>query len=196
VVSGTPITSSLQEVQGLLDFLSHEFGNKELWRTTIYDPFVRDRSAVGLCRMRALLRSVMLRRTKRQPHILRQMNLPPLTFHCLSMPLAPLERKAYDKAAAALTRSFKQVKPVFDAATRLRRRAVTGGGGFGAKNSAAKKSARFIGEDWHQAHTSRILLGSLWLHVCRPQRTSLGRVRLHATRRLCASLTMYLAVGG
>jgi E3 ubiquitin-protein ligase SHPRH len=148
VVTGTPISSSVQEVNGLLDFLAHDFGSKELWRTTLHDPFVRERSAAGLCRMRALLRDVLLRRTKRQPHIQQQMNLPPLTWHSLTAPLASMERKAYDKAAAALGRSYSQFKLVLEGQSRLRRRAVTGGGGggFDGKNAAAKKSARFIGD--------------------------------------------------
>ena len=149
VVTGTPISSSINEVNGLLDFLAHDFGNKDMWRTMIQEPF-KDQSPTGLCRMRSLLRDVVLRRTKRQPYILKQMNLPPLTWHPLTMPLAPLERKAYEKSAAALARSFNAFKPVIDGDRqgRVRKRAITGGGGggFDGKNAAAKQSARFIGD--------------------------------------------------
>eukprot|EP01044_Picomonas_judraskeda_P005205 COSAG03_NODE_482_length_7563_cov_113.365086_4_plen_1377_part_00 len=155
VVTGTPVASSVQEIHGLLDFLGHDFGNKELWRSMLQDPFVKERSPAGLCRMRALLRDVVLRRTKRQAHILEQMNLPPLAWHPITMPLATLERKAYDKAAAALSRSYSRFKPVLEGQMHLRKRAIAGGGGaatggaargFDGKNAAAKKYARFIGD--------------------------------------------------
>ena len=70
-----------------------------------------------------------------------------------------VRRKAYDKAAAALSRSYSQLKPVIEGQARLRKRAITGGGGgggggarggagagFDGRNAAAKKSARFVGD--------------------------------------------------
>jgi len=66
VITGTPITSKLDEIQGLLTFLTLEpMDAMRYWRSLVgheCDQF----SAAGLLALRGLLRGVMLRRSKAQ----------------------------------------------------------------------------------------------------------------------------------
>ena len=80
----------------------------------------------------------MLRRTKSQAHIRREMNLPPLVWDVRELTLSADERKTYDKAASALTRSYKAFKPLADRRTR-KRPPIAGGGGAMSGASAASK---------------------------------------------------------
>ena len=140
VVTGTPISGSVAELHGLLTFLAHEYAEPSEWKAVVHDPF-KARTPAGLVRLRALLRSVMLRRTKDQPHIMRQMGLPPLTWQALQLELqAGPERTAYQKAAKDLARSLARFKPLAD--VRARKRAV----GYDGKNKAAKQYGKFVGD--------------------------------------------------
>jgi DNA repair protein RAD5 len=63
VRTGTPITSRLEELESLLDFLGEPFGDPMVFRTMLKSPFEAGEER-GLRRLQALLRSIMLRRTK------------------------------------------------------------------------------------------------------------------------------------
>lgn len=62
--TGTPITSRLDELQGLLDFLAVQpFGEPAVFRALLKIPY-EARSVAGLQRLRVLLKTIMIRRTK------------------------------------------------------------------------------------------------------------------------------------
>ena len=64
VVTGTPISSSVDELQGLCEFLALEpFHHNKSWNNLVRNPF-QQKSFSGLLTMRGLVRGVMLRRTK------------------------------------------------------------------------------------------------------------------------------------
>ncbi|KXZ54387.1 hypothetical protein GPECTOR_5g465 [Gonium pectorale] len=94
VVTGTPVSSSLGEVQGLCEFLSYEpYYHSQMWRNLVLLPYTQ-RTAIGPAVFRALLRGVMLRRTKSQ--VESQLALPPCLRVDINVNLAGVERAFYD----------------------------------------------------------------------------------------------------
>jgi E3 ubiquitin-protein ligase SHPRH len=95
VVTGTPVSASLDELRGLLEFLGVEpFYSDKAWRTLAL-------TAVGgpAEPLAALLRVVALRRTQAEANL----GLPPCTRRDVGVALSTVERAAYDAARARLT---------------------------------------------------------------------------------------------
>jgi hypothetical protein len=64
--AGTPVSSKLEEIRGLLEFLAAEpYHRAPCWRALLQTPY-EERNAAGLLALRSLLRDVMLRRTQQQ----------------------------------------------------------------------------------------------------------------------------------
>ena len=82
--------------------------------------YERRASATALPRMRALLSAHLLRRTKADPVVASQLQLPPVEWVTLSLTLAEAERAAYDAATADLRASYDAFARAVDAASNAR----------------------------------------------------------------------------
>ena len=96
VVTGTPISSSVDELRGLCEFLSLEpYYHPKAWNQLVRNPY-QSRSLSGLLTMRGLVRGVMLRRTKGD--VQDQMTeLPPCVQEDCIVTLSSIERVAYEQ---------------------------------------------------------------------------------------------------
>ena len=109
VVTGTPITKSADEIQGLLAFLGvAPFTDKYVFDQLYRNPLKwRNTFAVGCERMPNLLRGLMLRRGKEKPGIKAQTKLPPLIWETETLVAAPAERAAVRVALDQLRKSYR-----------------------------------------------------------------------------------------
>ncbi|EFJ47333.1 hypothetical protein VOLCADRAFT_92108 [Volvox carteri f. nagariensis] len=123
VVTGTPISSCFNEVKGLCQFLSYEpFYHSVLWRKLIEEPLTQ-RGLVGLTAIRALLRGVMLRRSKAA--VADQLALPPCVREDLTVELSGVERAFYDVLKARFNTSLAAMRSAGSAANTAYQRAST-----------------------------------------------------------------------
>lgn len=96
VVTGTPISNSVDELRGLCEFLSLEpFYHPKAWNNLVKNPY-QSRSLPGLLTMRGLVRGVMLRRTKADVQA-EMTELPPCIQEDCLVTLSPIERVAYEQ---------------------------------------------------------------------------------------------------
>ncbi len=95
VITGTPVSSKLDEVKGLLEFLALEpFYHSHAWRSLLHQPYQQQQLA-GLLSLRGLLKGVMLRRSKKD--VENQLQLPSCTREDLVVKLAHVERTYYEQ---------------------------------------------------------------------------------------------------
>ncbi|KAK3267899.1 hypothetical protein CYMTET_23569 [Cymbomonas tetramitiformis] len=109
VVTGTPISSRLDEMKGLLHFLAHPvLSDNKVWHRLIQTQFEK-RQAAGMVRLRLLLRQVLLRRTKANipPE---QMGLPPCSACDIEVTLSGAERAFYDRTHRDFSSSYAAYK--------------------------------------------------------------------------------------
>lgn len=107
LVTGTPVNAKLSELQGLLAFLDvRPFADPQAFNALVHTAYERRASPAALLRMRTLLSAHMLRRTKSDPVVAEQLQLPPLEWITISLPLAEAERAAYDAATSDLRASY------------------------------------------------------------------------------------------
>ncbi|KAL4426809.1 hypothetical protein ABPG77_006595 [Micractinium sp. CCAP 211/92] len=96
VVTGTPIASRLDEIKGLLEFLAHEpFYHAPVWRGLLQHGY-EGQSVRGLLSLRALLRGVMLRRSKAD--VANELELPPCTREDRWLELSSVETLCYNES--------------------------------------------------------------------------------------------------
>lgn len=102
VCTGTPLSRCFDEIHGLLEFLDHRpFGKKNLFRELVgQNPLARA----------SLLKHVMLRRTKKQAYIARQLDLPRLRRVQRRAPFAETERLSYQQLQNTLAKSYEAAK--------------------------------------------------------------------------------------
>ncbi|KAL0028145.1 hypothetical protein WJX77_009970 [Trebouxia sp. C0004] len=95
VVTGTPITARLEEIQGLLEFLAYEpFYHSMVWRSLLHGP-LEGNHPEGSLPLRNLMQGVMLRRTK--AHVGGQLSLPPCEHTDRWVSMSSVERSFYDR---------------------------------------------------------------------------------------------------
>lgn len=95
VISGTPVTTDLDELRGLSTFLSLQpYMKPATWKSLLETP-LKVKSQAGLLSAWSMLRGVMLRRTKRQ--VEDQICLPPCVWEDRAVTLGPLERHIYSE---------------------------------------------------------------------------------------------------
>ena len=108
VITGTPITSKIDEVRGLLEFLAFDpFYRNKFWNRQLkkeYESF----SPVGLLSMRSLLRGVMLRRSKKD--VFSQLGLPECNQKDTYVKLSSVEYAVYRRAKQAFLASVKTLQ--------------------------------------------------------------------------------------
>ena len=111
VTTATPFDDKLDALHGLLSFLGQEpFADDHAWRRLIADEY-EQRSAIGIQRVRAILRSLMLRRLKQDdPSIEEQIQVPPMQFHRKLITLAAPEHMAYEVVATQMKKTRERLK--------------------------------------------------------------------------------------
>eukprot|EP00887_Chlorella_sp_A99_P005493 scaffold1.g5493.t1 len=116
VVTGTPITSRLDELKGLLEFLAYEpFYHATEWRALLQAGY-EARTAPGLLSLRALLRGVMLRRAKAD--VASELDLQPCSREDKWVTLSSVERLVYERAKRAFVNTAFQLQQHAGAASR------------------------------------------------------------------------------
>ena len=85
-------------------------------------PTSQERNPTSLYRMRALLRAHMLRRTKRDACVARQIALPPVEWRTIELELEAAERAAYESALGELRVAHRNFAEAESSAVRERRR--------------------------------------------------------------------------
>lgn len=137
-VSGTPMSSRVSDLHGLLTFLAFvPFARQSLLQATILDPFLQ-RQPVGLSRMRGIMQSIMWRH--RKDHVASEIHLPALTVEDVWVELSDIERSIYAKAHEDIRRV---VARIFDEASK-------GAGGVWAlasTDAAASEEAAEVPDD-------------------------------------------------
>ncbi|KAG7672032.1 putative DNA repair protein RAD5A [Nannochloris sp. 'desiccata'] len=115
VVTGTPISSRLSEVRGLLEFLALEpYFDNAAWSDLVQSG-CDDRERHGLLSLRSLLRGVMLRRSKQD--VADELDLPPCVREDLPVVLSTAERAAYERLKREFLDAVKQYRRHQDAST-------------------------------------------------------------------------------
>jgi E3 ubiquitin-protein ligase SHPRH len=95
IITGTPVTTDLDELRGLSTFLSLEpYLKPQTWKSLLEIP-LKVKSQAGLLSAWSMLRGVMLRRTKRQ--VEDQISLPPCTWEDRKVTLGSLESHIYSE---------------------------------------------------------------------------------------------------
>ena len=108
VATGTPINAKAEELHGLLTFLAlRPFADDVAWQRLLHTGY-RARTPGSLARMRALLRAIMLRRSKDDPAVAEQIRVPPLTWETSLLNLSATEQAAYRLAHTQLKDSHRQ----------------------------------------------------------------------------------------
>ena len=121
VVTGTPVNARLSELQGLLAFLdARPFADAAVFNALVLSAFEKRGDTSALLRMRTLLAAHLLRRTKSDPHVAQQLQIPPLEWIQVSLTLDVGERAAYDAALADLRTSYEAFARAVDASSNSR----------------------------------------------------------------------------
>jgi E3 ubiquitin-protein ligase SHPRH len=108
VVTGTPISSKLDEIKGLLEFLAAEpYHHGPVWRGLLQNSY-EAQSVGGLLSLRSLLRGVMLRRSKAD--VAGELELPPCTREDKWVQLSSVERLCYEQSKRAFCDAAYQVQ--------------------------------------------------------------------------------------
>ena len=115
------VNAKLSELQGLLAFLDvRPFADPQAFNQLVHAAYERRASAAALPRMRALLSAHLLRRTKADPIVAEQLQLPPVEWVTVALTLAEAERAAYDAATSDLRASHEAFARAVDAASNAR----------------------------------------------------------------------------
>ncbi|GAQ77838.1 SNF2 domain containing protein [Klebsormidium nitens] len=168
VVTGTPITSRLDELQGLLDFLAVQpFGDPTVFRSMLKIPY-ETRTAVGLQRLRVLLKTIMIRRTK--AGVAAEMVLPPCTRVDSILRFSDAETSYYQRVHEGFVAAIKRMERHH--ATRDVRRLE----GFDPSNLGAKVTGQAL------ANLTRLRQACCHPQIIRTGNEYLGKARLTMTQ--------------
>ena len=107
------VNAKLAELQGLLAFLDvRPFADPQAFNQLVHTAYERRASAAALPRMRALLSAHLLRRTKADPVVANQLQLPPVEWqHGQSAPLGSAPARPLCLLSARLAALGSSVLP-------------------------------------------------------------------------------------
>ncbi|GAC95444.1 hypothetical protein PHSY_003020 [Pseudozyma hubeiensis SY62] len=104
MVTGTPVTKGIRDIQGIFAFMDHDpLAAPRFFRDILQQPFSRG-CVEGVRRLRALLPRYVWRHT--QAHVEDEIVLPPCTSEVLELRLKHVERLFYDKEVSKFRESF------------------------------------------------------------------------------------------
>ena len=106
VTTGTPASAAkVRQLQGLLCFLNKEpFSEPDTWKQLVQKGF-EDKDADSLPRLRTVLRTVMLRRSKEDPAVAAEIGIEDPIWENRVLMLSNVERGTYQVACARLMKS-------------------------------------------------------------------------------------------
>ncbi|SPC65521.1 related to SNF2 family helicase/ATPase [Ustilago sp. UG-2017b] len=95
MVTGTPVTKGIRDIQGIFAFLDHDpFAAPRFFRGILQDPFTQG-CVEGIRRLRSILPRFVWRHT--QAHVEEEITLPPCNSEVLEIDLKHVEKLFYDK---------------------------------------------------------------------------------------------------
>ncbi|SNX81757.1 related to SNF2 family helicase/ATPase [Melanopsichium pennsylvanicum] len=95
MVTGTPVTKGIRDIQGIFAFLDHDpFAAPRFFRDILQEPFTQG-CIEGIRRLRSILPRFVWRHT--QAHVEEEIFLPPCKSEVLEIELKHIERLFYDK---------------------------------------------------------------------------------------------------
>ncbi|KAJ9476773.1 putative DNA repair protein RAD5 (putative) [Pseudozyma hubeiensis] len=104
MVTGTPVTKGIRDIQGIFAFMDHDpLAAPRFFRDILQQPFSRG-CVEGVRRLRALLPRYVWRHT--QAHVEDEIVLPPCRSEVLELRLKHVERLFYDKEVSKFRESF------------------------------------------------------------------------------------------
>ncbi|CDW95546.1 hypothetical protein [Sporisorium scitamineum] len=104
MVTGTPVTKGIGDIQGIFAFMDHDpFAAPRFFREILQQPFSRG-CVEGIRRLRALLPRFVWRHT--QAHVEDEIVLPPCKSEVLELPLKHIERLFYDKEVGKYRQAY------------------------------------------------------------------------------------------
>eukprot|EP00941_MAST-03F_sp_MAST-3F-sp1_P006064 g6064.t1 len=108
IVTATPIQSQLSELQGLFEFLGLDLF--AICQKNLIEKKYGKQSILALKRMQSLLKEIMLRRSKSQRHISKELKLPDLQWSIRRVSLSSTEYSLYKKAKDSFVALLHNVK--------------------------------------------------------------------------------------
>ncbi|EST10050.1 Zinc finger, C3HC4 RING-type [Kalmanozyma brasiliensis GHG001] len=104
MVTGTPVTKGIRDIQGIFAFMDHDpFAAPRFFNEILQEPFTRG-CVEGIRRLRAILPRFVWRHT--QAHVEDEIVLPPCKSEVLEINLKHVERLFYDKEVRKFRESF------------------------------------------------------------------------------------------
>ncbi|SJX60480.1 related to SNF2 family helicase/ATPase [Sporisorium reilianum f. sp. reilianum] len=104
MVTGTPVTKGIGDIQGIFAFMDHDpFAAPRFFREILQQPFSRG-CVEGIRRLRAILPRFVWRHT--QAHVEDEIVLPPCKSEVLELPLKHIERLFYDKEVGKYRQTY------------------------------------------------------------------------------------------
>ncbi len=104
MVTGTPVTKGIRDIQGIFAFMDHDpFAAPRFFRDVLEEPFTQG-TVEGIRRLRSILPRFVWRHT--QAHVEEEMTLPPCKSEVLELELKHVEKLFYDKEVSKYREIF------------------------------------------------------------------------------------------